>query len=282
MIYIYQNNQIMKNYTLLSILLILVSLGSQAQDSIHVEHKDFDRIVMINGEIKEGHVTSISADNVSFIYTGETLQYQLAKKEIGKIEFSSGRIEQMNPIVSEGDKKENMVNHANKIAILPVIYVKNGAQVHGDIMEEKAQAVFFQKLNDHAGYMVVQDPVQTNSNLKKSGLSLDELTGLTMPEIANVLGVEYVVKTILTIDKQGERTYTNTSGSVNKTTRGLSSYSSSSSSSTVQYKTTVEVSVYNDHGENTFSRSKMSLLTSKDAYPLTMGFLTKKMPFYTK
>lgn len=255
---------------------------ANSQDSLHVEHKDFDRIVMVNGEIKEGHVTGISSDNINFIHNGESLEYQFGKKEIGKIEFSSGRIEQMNPIVSEDDNKENMVGHANKIAILPVIYVKEGVQSHGDVMEEKAQAIFAQKLNDHVGYMIVQDPSETNVKLKKSGLSLDELSGMTMPEIANVLGVEYVVKTILTIDKQGARTYSNTAGSVNKTNRGLSSYSSSSTSTTIQYKTVVEVSVYNDHGENTFSRSKISLLTSKEAYPLTMGFLTKKMPFYTK
>lgn len=188
----------------------------------------------------------------------------------------------MNPILSEGDKKDNMVGHANKIAILPVIYVKEGVQSHGDVMEEKAQAVFFQKLNAHVGYMVVQDPSETNVKLKKSGLSLDKLSGMTMPEIANVLGVEYVVKTILTIDKQGARTYNNTSGNINKTNRGLSSYSSSSSSTTIQYKTVVDVSVYNDHGENTFTRSKISFLTTQDAYNLTIGFLTKKMPFYTK
>jgi len=272
----------MKNSIILSILLLFISFGLKAQDSVHVEHKDFDRIVMVNGEIKEGHVTGITSENISFIHNGESLEYQFGKKEIGKIEFSSGRIEQMNPIVSEDDKKENMVDHSNKIAILPVIYVKDGAQVHGDIMEEKAQAVFFQKLNDHAGYMVVQDPLQTNAKLKKSGLSLDELTGLTMPEIANVLGVEYVVKTVLSVEKNGARTYNNTSGSLNQTNRGLSSYSSSSTSTTIQYKTVVDVSVYNDHGENTFTQSKMSFLTSDDAYPLTMGFLTKKMPFYTK
>ena len=148
--------------------------------------------------------------------------------------------------------------------------------------KKEDKTVFYKKLNDHVGYMVVQDPSETNVKLKKSGLSLDELSGRTIPEIANVLGVEYVVKTILTIDKQGARTYNNSSGRVNKTNRGLSSYSSSSSSTTIQYKTVVDVNVYNDHGENTFTRSKMSFLTSQDAYPLTMGFLTKKMPFYTK
>lgn len=235
---------------------------------------------MINGEIKEGKVTGISSENVSFIHNGETLQYQLAKQEVGKIEFSSGRIEQMNPIISEDGKKDNMVNHANKIAILPVIYVKDGKQVHGDIMEEKAQSVFFRKLTDHAGYMVVQDPVETNIKLKKSGISLDNLSGMTMPEIANVLGVEYIVVTILTIDERAATTHSSSNTNVKKSNRGLTTYSTSSS--TISYSTTVEANVYNDHGENTFSRSKLSFFSSIDAYPLTMAFLTKKMPFYTK
>ena len=75
-------------------------------------------------------------------------------------------------------------------------------------------------------------------------------------------------------------TYSSSNTNVKKSNRGLTTYSSSSSS--ISYSTTVEAKVYNDHGENTFSRSKLSFFSSIDSYPLTMAFLTKKMPFYTK
>ncbi len=272
----------MNNSIILSILLLFISFGLKAQDSVHVEHKDFDRIVMVNGEIKEGHVTGMSADNVSFIHTGETLQYQFGKKEIGKIEFSSGRIEQFNAINKSEESNATMIDHHNKIAILPVIYVRDGKQQHGDVMEEKAQQSFFKAMNDHVGYIIVQDPSTTNPSLKNSGISMYELNSHTMPEIANALGVEYVVKTVLTIDEKGVTSYTSNSGNVSSNSRGLHSYSSSSSTSTIQYQTTVDVMIYNDHGEQIFSKSKISFFQTADAFPLTINSIVKKTPFYTK
>ena len=55
-----------------------------AQDSLKV-----DRIVMVNGEIKEGSVKAISESTITFIHSGETLGYTFKKDKIGKIEFSS-------------------------------------------------------------------------------------------------------------------------------------------------------------------------------------------------
>lgn len=258
-------------------LLLFVASYSIAQDAPRI-----DRIVMTNGEIKEGYVKAISESTISFVHSGETLEYSLKKENIGKIEFSSGRIEQFNKIEKPEDSNAQMIDHHNRIAILPVIYVKDGKQVNGDVMEEKAQQKLFEVMNDHVGYMAVQEPSLTNVTLKKSAITLQELSGYTMPEIANVLGVEYVVKTVLTIDEKGVQTNNYSSGNVSSNSRGIHSYSSSSSTSTIQYQTTIDMMVYNDHGEQIYSKSKISFFQTTDAYPLTLNYLVKRMPFYTK
>jgi hypothetical protein len=258
-------------------LVLLISSFASAQDSVRV-----DRIVMVTGEIKEGSVKAISENTISFVHAGETLEYSLKKENIGKIEFSSGRIEQFNKIEKPEESKSEMIDHHNRIAILPVIYVRDGKQVNGDVMEEKAQQKLFEVMNDHVGYMIVQEPTQTNVSLKKSGITLQELSGYTIPEIAHDLGVEYVVKTVLNIEEKGVKTYNSSSGNVSSNSRGIHSYSSSSSTSTIQYQTTIDMMVYNDHGEQIYSKSKISFFQTTDAYPLTLKYLTKRMPFYTK
>lgn len=262
-----------------SAIFILFSTTGWSQDSLSI--KKVDRIIMVSGEIKEGSVHAISENNIQFVHSGESLEYTLKISEIGKIEFSSGRIQQFNKIVKPEDSKSEMIDHHNKIAILPVIYVRDGKQQHGDVMEGKAQQSFFQSMNDHVGYMVIQEPSKTNASLKQSSISMYELNGYTMPEIANALGVEYVVKTILTISEKGVKNYTSNSGNVSSNSRGLHSYSSSSTS-TIQYQTTVEVIIYNDHGEQMFSKNKISFFQTADAYPLTLRSIIKNNTFLHK
>ena len=177
----------------LNAILILVFTSFLA-GSIYCQDR-VDRILMTNGEIKEGSVTGISDTDVDFVHSGETLTYHLKKASISKIEFSSGRIEVFNPVapVTEGVNNLNLADHHNKIAVLPFVYIKDGSQQKGDAMEVKAQREFFALMNGHVGQMKVQDPNTTNSLLKKNGLNSDNYSGYTMPEIANMLGVEYIV-----------------------------------------------------------------------------------------
>ncbi len=253
---------------------------SQAPDSLN--QQKVDRIIMTNGEIREGKITAISETSVDFIYVNETLVYHIPTKTIGKIEFSSGRIQQFNAIKPNKKSENSMVNHANKIAIIPFIYVKDGVQRQNDIMEQNAQKEMYKVLLDHAGPMVIQDPNKTVALLRKNNVSDANISTFSIPELANILGVEYLIFGVLSINKKGTTSYSSSYGSTHYSNRNAYGYRTSSTSTQVDYQTTVDVNIYNDHGNQIFTKSKTSFFASQDAYPYTIMYLVKRMPFYTK
>jgi len=268
--------------TLFLIIVLLINIPSFSQQQDSTVHKSFDRIIMANGEIREGKVISISENNVDFVYSGETLTYHISTKNIGKIEFSSGRIQQFNEIKPEKKSDNSMVNHANKVAILPFIYVKDGAERQHDIMEQKAQKELYKVLLDHAGPMVVQDPKKTIELLQKHNITTTTINTISVPELANALGVEYIIFDVLTVNMKGTTSYSTGYGSTHYNNRNAYGYHTSSTSTQIDYQTTIDMTIYNDHGEQIFTKSKTSFFSSEDAYPFTIMYLVKRMPFYTK
>jgi len=270
---------------ILSTLLILFINNAvflqNTQDST-IQHSAVDRIIMTNGEIKEGKVASISDVSIDFIHSGETLVYHIPINKIGKIEFSSGRIEQFNPIKADKKSDNSMVNHTNKIAVLPFIYVKDGTQRKNDIMEKNAQKELYKILVDHAGPMVIQDPMVTVDLLRKNKITDANISTFSVPELANILGVEYIVFSVLTVNLKGTTSYSTGYGSTYYNHHNAYGYRSSSTSTQLDYQTTVSVNVFNDHGQNIFKQNKTSFFASQDAYPYTIMYLVKRMPFYTK
>lgn len=101
-----------------------------------------------------------------------------------------------------------------------------------------------------------------------------------MPELANVLGVEYVVQSTLEINQKGSTSYN--SGVTNDAKDKLSIFSSSSSSTQLQFETNVNMSLYNDNGDLVWTQKKQSFWPNEDAYLQTLKFLLKRMPIYTK
>lgn len=266
--------------TLLVLFLSSPLFSQNNQDS--TQHSTVDRIIMTNGEIKEGKVTSISEKNVDFIHSGETLVYHIPVNKIGKIEFSSGRIEQFNSIKAEKKTDNSLVNHTNIIAVLPFIYVKDGSQKKNDIMEQNAQKEMYKLLVDHAGPMQVQDPMMTVELLRKNNITDANINTFSIPELSNILGVEYVVFSVLTVNMKGTTSYSTGYGSTHYNHRNAYGYHSTSTSTQAEYQTSIDVNIYNDHGENIFTKNKTSFFSSQDAYPYTIMYLVKRMPFYTK
>ncbi len=270
--------------TILNILLLfsLVNSSYAQTETATTKPPKVDRIIMTNGEIREGKVTAISESSIDFVFSGESLVYHIQTKNIGKIEFSSGRIQQFNPIKSNKKSENSMVNHVNQVAILPFIYVKNGAQQKNDIMEQNAQKEMYRVLLDHAGPMVIQDPMKTVELLRKANVNDNNINTFSVPELANILGVEYIIFNVLTINMKGTTSYSTGYGSTHYNNRNAYGYHTSSTTTQVDYQTTIDVTIYNDHGENIFTKSKTSFFASEDAYPYTIMYLVKRMPFYTK
>lgn len=265
----------------LGTLIILLSalVIPQAQDA------RLDKIVMVNGEVKMGHVSKISDTDVDFVHDKETIAYSFAKAKISKIEFGgSGRIEIYNDVKASTSASPNLADHHNKIAVLPFVYVRDGRQLKNDISETKVQKEFFNMLNGHVGSLKIQNPQTTVATLKKNGVNDDTFDNFMMPEIANMLGVEYVIRGILTINSEGSTSYSSnyTSYSAKKNKPGVNEWNMGSTSSSLKFNTIVDLTLYNDNGDVVYAHTKESFWPTDDAYPMTLKHLLKRMPVYTK
>jgi hypothetical protein len=261
------------------IALALLPLGSIAQSPVS------DKVLMTNGEVKQGQVVSIDDESITFVHKNESLQYKLNKTDISKIEFASGRIEVYNPVQPsfQGSDGTNLSDHHNKVAILPFNYIRDGAQLKGDIMERKVQREFFSLLKGHVGALKILDPEGVNAALIKHNINGENIYQFTIPELANFLGVEYIVQGTLTINQSGTSSFGSTYGQAeSKSWNKISGYSLSASSTTVQYHTIVDIVLYNDSGEAVRSQSKESVWPNDNAYDMTFRYLIKRMPIYSK
>lgn len=93
----------MKRLTLL-FLTVLFSISTFSQSTTT---EKADVILKINGDEMKGKITKISDTDLTFIYSGETLEYTVKKSDILKITHASGRIETINqpPLPSDIRKK---------------------------------------------------------------------------------------------------------------------------------------------------------------------------------
>lgn len=257
--------------------LCFLSLQIYAQENL-------DHVLMLNGENKAGKVVGISTDAIDFIHDGESLKYSLNKSNISKIEFASGRIEMFNEMPSKASENAVLVDHHNRIAILPFTYIKNGEQKKNDAMERKVQNEFSSLMRGHIGILKAQSTQETNATLAKNGVNDENFIQYTMPELANMLGVEYIIQTTLSISEQGATSYNSSSVTINKNQEKnrVSGFSSSSSSTQIQFQTEVDMLLYNDKGDVVWSQSKESFWPNEDAYQQTLKFLLKRMPIYSK
>lgn len=256
---------------------LISSLSLLAQDKL-------DHILMLSGENKAGKVVGISTDAIDFIHDGESLKYTFKKSEISKIEFGSGRIEVFNEMPSSASENAALVEHHNRIAILPFTYIRDGEQKKNDAMERKVQQEFSSLMQGHIGILKAQSTQETNAILAKNGVDDENFIQFTMPEIANMLGVEYVIQSTLTVSEQGATTYNSSSATVkqNQDKNKITGFSSSSSSTQLQFQTEVDMTLFNDKGEVVWTRSKESFWPNEDAYQQTLKFLLKRMPIYSK
>ena len=239
---------------------------------------------MLDGESKSGKVVGISDDLIEFIHDGESLKYSFKKTEISKIEFASGRIEVFNEMPSLASRNAELVDHHNKIAVLPFVYIRDGEQKKNDAMERKVQGELVSVMQNHVGVLKIQPATETNALLAKNGINDENFVQFTMPEIANLLGVEYVIQSTLAINQQGSTTYNSSSTAIKKddNKNKLTAFSSGASSTQLQFQTNVDMTLYNDKGEMVWTQSKESFWPTEDAYQQTLKFLLKRSPVYSK
>jgi len=283
----------MKKKVTLLLLFLSIGISSIAQN--------FDIILKTNGEEMEGTVKAMEEDSLSFIYKNETIVYTVKLSDIVKISFASGRIQFFNKFgQEENSNNANLEDHHNKVAVLPFAYIKD--QQAGDLMmSNKIQTETFALLSKHNGGLTYLSTNDTNALLIKAGVTNNNIQGYTMGEICTILGVEYVIQGMVSVEKttqQNISTYSETTKNKgnneayidshghligNPLDDGKSqSYGSSISTNTQNYATSMTMNVFNDKGDNIYSQEHTSFWNTQDAYKITLKYLAKRMPLFKK
>ena len=283
----------MKNNITTLLVFLFIGISAIAQN--------FDIILKTNGEEMEGNVKEIGAEDLKFVYKNESISYTVQQKDIVKITFASGRVQFFNKFDEPGNSNNvNLEDHHNKVAVLPFAYIKD--QQEGDrVMSNEIQSETFSLLNSHRGGLTYQNTNDTNALLIKAGVTNNNIQGYTMGEICNILGVEFIVQGVVSVErtsqqnynsyyetsknKENNKAYIDRRGHLigNPMNDGKSQSLESSSSSSVQnYATSMTINVYNDKGNSIYSQDHTSFWNTQDAYKITLKYLAKRMPLYKK
>jgi len=261
-------------------------------------HSQTDVILKVNGDEMEGKVLKINSNDLQFVYQNETVEYTVLKSDIVKITFASGRVEFFNK--SQNKPNSRLENHHNKVAILPFGYLKD-QETSNFTMQQKIQMETYAIFKKKATSLKFQDPTTTNALLSKAGVTNNNIEGFTMGEIANILGVEYIVQGLVSIEKTSVTSFSNTTtNSKNKKENNAhidkkghiigdiwnsskrKTTSSTFGSSTQNYATNITMNIYTDKGDNLFSKDHQSFWNTQDAYKITLNYLAKKTPIFKR
>ncbi|KQB98826.1 hypothetical protein [Pedobacter sp. Hv1] len=276
---------------ILSLLISLfsITLWAQAPEKVDV-------ILKVNGDEMKGKITKINDVDLTFIYSGETLEYTIKKSDILKIVHASGRVEVINQptLPSESRKNDRVVmngspaDHHNKIAILPFHFLIDH-QAGAEEVGYKAQQDTYAFLSQHSAGYTILNPMTTNALLIKAGVTKDKMMGFTMDEICNILGVEYVIDGTITQNK-GVQT-SSTSDNANTTIKkkddknvvGVKSSEYAYANSAQRYDVAVNLNIYTDTNASIYSQNHKAFFSSTDAsYSAPLEYLLKRCPLYRK
>lgn len=274
---------------LLLLVALLLSISTFAQTPVDV-------ILKVNGDEMKGKITKITDTDLTFIYSGETLEYTVKKSDILKITHSSGRVEIINqpPLPSDIRKNDQIVmkgtpaDHHNRIAVLPFHYLMEN-QPGADEIGLSAQQDTYAFLSQHsAGYTLI-DPRTTNALLAKGGVTKDNITGFTMNELCNILGVEYIIDGTVKQNKASQTSYSSDNSNTNVKRNGndkvtkVNTYGSTYSNAEQRYDVSVSLNIYNDNNANIYNQSHRAFFSNTDGgFSSPLQYLLKRCPLYRK
>ena len=271
----------MKSVLKIIALLLLFTVNVYSQDAV-------DKVIMLNGESKEGKVTSMGNESIKFVYKGETLEYDLKKSEINKVIFASGREEVFNKKkTTQQQSMSTPADRRNKLAVLPFNFTTNDDGLMSEDLSHRMQNHCVDDFKGDTSLITVQDPMETNALLARNNIDINNIQSVMPKDLAVMLGVEYIVYSTGNIVNKGSQTY----GSEVSTYKDKDKYKNNSKGSTVttnnsttviNYNTTIEMRIYNDEGKNVYSDSKNSFGSSLDSYKATIKYLVKRTPFGSK
>jgi hypothetical protein len=236
-----------------------------------------DIVQKLNGEKMEGKVIRVTDNEVTFVYTGETAEYVLNKFNIAKIIHASGRVEvidQRGLLETEQPQVQIALpvspeNHHNRLAVLPFTYLRDN-RLGSEVIGMKAQVDTYDYLAKNAKGYTILDPRTTNAMLSRAGVAREQLGTLTMKEIADVLGVEYIVDGIVSQNKFKQTTSTSVSSGTGP---------SRQTDAAQTYTMAVTLHVYTDKNASVFNQTRTALFPTTDGdYISPLEYLLKRTP----
>jgi hypothetical protein len=251
--------------------------------------KKSDKIVFLNGNVKEGKVIALANDKVQFVHRGETLNYEFNKKEIEKIEYASGRAEVITekrelPIVTPN------TDTRNRVAVLPLGYIADDSESKMDNMPFLLQEMTIEFLSNSASELKFRSPAETNAILAKSGINESNVREYTPKELAGILAVEYLIMgnvmqdrgNIVTVDhsRTERRRKTEKDWDGYRTRQRTEGHGTSVTKQQIENQ--VSLSIYNEAGESIYTKSRHSLISTIDGYKNTLRYLLKRTPLYER
>jgi len=273
--------------------LTLLTTGVYAQTA---STEKTDVILKLNGEEMKGKITKIADSELTFIYTGETLEYTVKKSDILKITHASGRVEIINQVALPSDlRKDDQVvmkgtpaDHHNRIAVLPFHFVIEN-QPGADEIGLNAQQDTYAFLSQHSAGYTLLDPRTTNALLAKANVTKQNITGFTMNELCNMLGVEYVIDGSIKQNKAAQTSYAsdNSNSTVkrngNDKITGVKSSGSTFSSAEQRYDVAVSLTIYTDTNASIYNQTHKAFFSNTDGgYNSPLQYLLKRSPLYRK
>jgi len=170
----------------------------------------------------------------------------------------------------------------NKVAVLPIIFIADGNTERIDEMRYRLQNIAYLYLKDEALELKFQSPAETNALLLRHGITEANFREFTPKDLANLLQVEYVLTGMVTQEITGESN-TSTSnrrdfGNWERKRRIQVEHSRTKQ----QLSTHIDLDIYNDKGEQIFSKSRRSILSDTDAYKYGIHYLLKRSPLYKR
>lgn len=252
-----------------------------------------DVVHMLNGTEHWGKVTRVSDDGIVFVHEDEVVEYTYKRADIFKIMFSSGRQELFNAQQStpEGGTSVSQVRVESAaprtIAILPFRFIADAAPAPNLELARQIQDECYRLFNSAPSGHAYQDPVKTNALLLRHGIPLQEVRDRMADELCSILGVEKVVMGVVMRNTKGAST-SRSGGSYSRATQATNTRTniwtvqSGTSTTTVNYETTITMTVMDRNGDRLFDKERTSFWNSSDAYKTTLNYLWKRSPLYEK
>jgi len=271
----------MNIFILLSLVFTNVQPTMAQKKNISIPQKE-DIIYMLNGEKKQGQIKSMEGNGLKFIHAGETVVYTLKRSEIYKIEFASGRTEEVNPKITEKQVvQETQKISPNLVAIIPFKVSTINEQTAGDKGEKIQEEAYLCLSKNNNGIYKYQEPRITNLILFKKGVNESNIKGYSSEELCQLLGVEYIIQGSLT--RSSEETLSTQERKTSEHTEdGKEQRKSVNTKVNKNYDSEILLGIYNVKNEKVYLKSRKSMLDDENSYKNTLVYLLKRCPVYNK